>query len=408
MTEASDRSLPEPSRIRPRFVTGEELFRLMVSSVRDYAIFLLDPDGRIATWNEGAMRIKGYRDHEIIGRHFSVFYPESEVRAGKPEWELVVAADTGRFEDEGWRVRKDGTTFWANVVITAVRDATGELRGYAKVTRDLTARRQAELDRLERERREADAARLYASRLAELERAKTEFLNLASHELRGPLAVARGYISMVADGSLEPDRLVELAPIIEGKLAQMEGLVQKMLETARLDYDQLMMAIQEVNVSELVREQVEAMRPVLPTTHRLILDIAPGVIAQGDRERLRSVVVNLLDNALKYSPEGGDVTIKVAERAGRAFISVADQGVGIDSEDLQRIFDRFTRLEHPETMNVGGTGLGLFLSREIARRHGGDVMVESAPGAGSRFTVSIPQQPAGPPPLRVRRRPRTP
>ena len=399
--------MPAGTRGKPTLTAPEEHFRLLVESVLDYGIFMLDPEGRVASWNAGAERIKGWTAGEIIGRHFSIFYPREAKESGWPQHELSVATREGRFEDEGWRIRKDGTRFWANVVITAMFDHEGVLRGFAKVTRDLTMRRQAELERLDRERREADAARLYASRLAELERAKTEFLNLASHELRGPLAVARGYISMVADGSLEPVRLTELAPIIEGKLAQMEGLVQKMLETARLDYDQLMMAVQETDLSELVREQLEALRPVLPSAHRLTADIAPGIVAHADRDRLRSVVRNLLDNALKYSPEGGEVRVKVAERAGRAFISVADEGIGIDPEDLERIFDRFTRLEHPDTMNVGGTGLGLYLSREIARRHGGDILVESLPGSGSRFTMSIPQRPPDTEPLSVRGRRRT-
>ena len=132
------------------------MFQLLVSSVQDYAIFMLDPWGRIASWNEGAARIKGYAAQEIIGQHFSVFYPERDVSAGKPEWELIVAADTGRYEDEGWRVRKDGNQFWANVVITALRDESGNLKGFGKVTRDLTSRRRAELERVERERKEAD------------------------------------------------------------------------------------------------------------------------------------------------------------------------------------------------------------------------------------------------------------
>ena len=240
-----------------RLGTSEEMFRLLVDSVRDYAIFLLDPAGHVASWNLGAARIKGYQASEIIGKHFSAFYPPDDVRAGKPDWELVVAADSGRFEDEGWRVRRDGSRFWANVVITALRDGNGTLRGFGKVTRDLTARREAELERLDRERAEAEAARAHAARLAELEKTKTEFLNLASHELRGPLAVARGYISLLLDGSLSPDEFHEHAGVVAGRLAQMESLVQKMLETARLEYRHLNLKLAEVDVREIVREQVD-------------------------------------------------------------------------------------------------------------------------------------------------------
>ncbi len=382
----------EPALQLPPDREESDLFRLLVSSVQDYAIFLLDPTGRISSWNEGAARIKGYSAQEIIGKHFSVFYAADDVSAGKPDWELVVAADVGRFEDEGWRVRKDGSRFWANVVITALRDSTGGLRGFGKVTRDLTLRRQAEIDRLERERREADVLRSHAARLAELEKAKADFLNLASHELRGPLAVARGYVSMVIDGSLQPAQFLEVAPIVQWKLAQMEGLVGKMLETARLDYDHLHLSIGDVNLPDLARQQVEKASLLLTPAHRMTVDYGsdPELMVRGDRDRLASVVWNLLENAIKYSPEGGAVHVLVTHRMGRAFVSIADTGIGIEQEDFPRLFTRFTRLEHPATTSVGGTGLGLFLSREIARRHSGDILVESTPGKGSRFTLSLP------------------
>ncbi|HVH62459.1 MAG TPA: PAS domain S-box protein, partial [Candidatus Dormibacteraeota bacterium] len=164
-------------------------FALFVSNMVDYAIFMLDPHGKVVTWNEGAHRIKGYRASEIIGRHFSIFYPLEAVNSGKPESELEVAGRDGRYEEEGWRVRKDGTRFWASVVITAVRDQAGRLCGFGKVTRDLTERHLQEVEREAAREREADRLHSHADRLARLERTKTEFLNLASHELRGPLAV---------------------------------------------------------------------------------------------------------------------------------------------------------------------------------------------------------------------------
>ena len=377
---------------------SEQMFQLLVSSVQDYAIFMLDPWGRIASWNEGAARIKGYAAQEIIGQHFSVFYPERDVSAGKPEWELIVAADTGRYEDEGWRVRKDGNQFWANVVITALRDESGNLKGFGKVTRDLTSRRRAELERVERERKEADLLRAHAARLAELERTKTEFLNLASHELRGPLAVARGFLSLLLDGSITPGEFLRHAPVVEGRLSQIEWLVQKMLETARLEHDRFVVSLKDFDIVAVVREQIDAVKPLLSGAHHLTVDMLPAedLIVEGDRDRIGIAIVNLLDNAVKYSPEGGTIHVIVAAAAGRAFVSVSDQGIGIDTHDLPKLFGRFTRLHGDELTNIGGTGLGLYLAREIARRHGGDIIVESERGVGSRFTLSLALQPSAP------------
>jgi PAS domain S-box-containing protein len=373
----------------------EEMFKLLVSGVKDYAIFMLDPEGHIVTWNQGAERIKGYQAEQIIGKHFSVFYPQSEVRAGKPQWELVVAADEGRFEVEGIRVRRDGTTFWADVVITALRDEEGVLRGFAKVTRDITERKRAEELREERQRQEAEQLREHSRRMAQLESNKTEFLNLASHELRGPLVVARGYFSLLEDGSLTPEKFLEVAPLVSAKLAQMEVLVRQMLETARLESDQLDLSIEAVELGSVVEDQLRVVEPLLGDAHTLDVDLPEEeVTVWGDRTRLGAVILNLVDNAIKYSPGGGLIQVLLTIGGDRAFVSVRDHGLGISPENMHRLFTRFGRIDNPEARHIGGTGLGLYLSREIARRHGGDILVESIAKAGSRFTLSLPLESA--------------
>jgi PAS domain S-box-containing protein len=365
-------------------------FKLLVSNVVDYAIFMLDPTGHIVTWNEGAQRIKGYSAEEIIGRHFSVFYPPEEAQIQKPDWELEVAKRDGRYEEEGWRIRKDGSRFWANVVITALRDETGRLRGFGKVTRDLTEKRIREEARNAERDREAARLRAHADRMAELERTKTQFLNLASHELRGPLTVLRGYNSMLEDGAIPFDHIPAVARMLETKLAQMDRLIEQMLETARLEHEAAGAFDERFDLGDVVQEQVDVFRPISPR-HRFTVD-SDGVpmVVNGDRARIGTVVSNLIDNAVKYSPEGGDVHSTVRNLGSQIFFSVRDQGVGIAPEHMDTLFTRFGRLPTEANVSIPGTGLGLFLCREIATRHRGEVTVKSTLGEGSEFTLTLP------------------
>jgi PAS domain S-box-containing protein len=370
---------------------ADDAFRLLVSGVKDYAIFMLDTTGVIVSWNEGAERIKGYREDEIIGRHFSVFYEQSDIDAGKPDWELLVAERDGQLEDEGWRLRQDGTRFWASVIITALRDKSGVLRGFGKVTRDITDRKQAAERQAEQQRREGDKLRDHANRLAQLERTKSEFLNVASHELRGPLAVVRGYLSMLDDGTLSAAELPKYLPVMSGKLQQMELLVQQMLDTARLEASRFELRSELLDIRPLVERVVGSYRAFVESTHPITLSCPEQpVVVRGDPRRLETVVSNLLDNAIKYTPRAGPVRCLVARSARRVFVSVEDRGLGIPEAAMGRLFSRFGRIVTPENAHIDGTGLGLYLAREIARHHGGDILVESREGRGSRFTLTLP------------------
>ena len=365
-------------------------FALFISSVVDYAIFMLDPAGVIVTWNEGAQRIKGYRADEVIGRHFSIFYPAEDAKNRKPDWELEVAKRVGRYEEEGWRIRKDGTRFWASVVITALRDETGRLRGFGKVTRDLSERRAQEIQHNVERVREAMQLRAHAERMAELERTKSHFLNLASHELRGPLAVIRGYNSMLEDGTIAAEQIPAVARIVDAKLAQMDLLIEQMLETARLEDDTYELFRDTFDLRDVAQEQVDVFR-ALARDHSLVMAPDSGpLVVEGDRARIATVVANMLDNALKYSPGGGEILVTTGDRGANGFVSVRDEGLGISPRHLPLLFTRFGRLPTEQNVTIPGTGLGLFLCREIARRHGGDVEVESKPGVGSEFTLTVP------------------
>ncbi len=381
--------------LEPRGLPGvRDQFALLVSSVVDYAMFLLDPSGRIVTWNEGAQRIKGYSAEEAVGQHFSIFYPSDEAASGKPDWELEIARRDGRYEEEGWRLRKDGTRFWASVVITALRDETGELRGFGKVTRDLTERHIGEVEREAAREREAEQLRSHAERMAELEHTKAEFLNLASHELRGPLAVVRGYNSMFEDGTITGARVAPAARLIEAKLAQMDLLIEQMLETARLEYGDMTLHPSRFDLSSVARAQVDTFRP-LGLCHELVLDVpAEPVMVTADRGRIATVIANLLDNAIKYSPGGGEIRCTTGSgEDGGVFVTVLDQGLGIAPEHMDRLFTRFGRLPTSDNVTIAGTGLGLFLCREIASLHGATLTAESEQGEGSAFTLTLPAEP---------------
>jgi PAS domain S-box-containing protein len=359
---------------------SEERFRLLVASVVDYAIFMLDPDGYVSSWNLGAERIKGYRAHEIIGKHFSTFYPAEDVRAGKCDLELEVANRVGRFEDEGWRVRKDGTRFWANVVITPLREPkSGDLIGFAKITRDLTERRRAEAQQL-------DLAKTKAA-----VRMRDEFISIASHELRTPLTTLRMQAESIARAlrreTVDLQLVSRKVGMVSTQVDRLERLVDTLLDVSRIEAGRLELELREFDLSALVREVVKAFAVEIERHGCPVLVDDVPVSGTWDRSRIDQVVTNLLSNALKYG-DGRPVEVGVRALDGFAVLTVKDQGLGIAPENQKRIFERFERMAEAKTYS--GIGLGLWLSREIVEAHGGSIEVSSEVGEGSTFTVKLP------------------
>jgi PAS domain S-box-containing protein len=357
---------------------AEERYRLLVDSVKDYAIFMLDATGHVATWNAGAERINGFRAEEIIGRHFSQFYPEADVKAGKCEMELAGATRDGRFEDEGWRIRKDGSTFWANVVISAVRDRHGNLVGFSKVTRDLTERK-----RLEEER----AARLAAEQSS---RAKDEFLAMLGHELRNPLAPILTAIQLL---KLRGEEAVKEHEVIERQVNHMMTLVDDLLDVARATRGKLELRRKKLDLRVVLAKAIEIAGPLLEQrNHHFQLDVpAQALGVDGDEARLTQVFANLLNNAAKYTEPGGHISVKVSLSDGQVVVAVTDDGLGIDKDLLPRIFQLFVQGYRAADRAPGGLGIGLTLVCELIQMHGGKVTAESdGPGKGSTFTVRLP------------------
>jgi PAS domain S-box-containing protein len=379
------------SRLAQAIRHGGRIYQTMVESVRDYAIFLLDPSGYIVTWNEGAQRLKGYNADEIIGQHFSVFYPPEAIAIGHPQRELEIASAEGRFEEEGWRIRKDGTAFWANVVITAVRDEMGELIGFAKVTRDLTDRRRAEMRAIE------DARRVAQAESANV--AKSEFLTAMSHELRTPLNAIGGYAELLSLGLGGPTTPEQSDYIERIRRSQQHLLriISDLLNFSRIEAGQLNYDMSEFSLSEVIGAVVPLIEPQARAkgVSFAVDDANQECDAVADRAKVEQVLLNLLSNAVKFTKAGGHIGVACRAEEKVARIIVSDTGVGIADDKLEAIFEPFVQLGRSLSSAHEGTGLGLSISRDLARAMHGDLTVTSTAGAGSMFTLSLPR-PAAP------------
>ncbi len=371
---------------------GEEAFRLLVEAVQDYAIFLLSPDGHVRTWNPGAERAKGYAASEIIGRHFSVFYTPDEREAGRPQELLGRAAEQGRVEDEGWRVRKDGTRFWADVILTALRDEDGALYGFAKITRDLTERRRAEEQQrnliVEQHARAAAEEALIV---------RDRFLSVASHELKTPVATlqlsAESLLRARDLGRLDDARLETGLHRMLRSTGRLSALVSELLDVSLLSAERDGQERKPTDLVALINEVAARFADVVEDESRIVVDAPARAVVMADASRLDQVFTNLIDNSLKYSSDMEPIEVRVAEDPDGVTVTVADRGIGLDAATEARLFEAFSR--GANASHVPGLGLGLFITHQIVERHGGRIEAQHAPdGVGSVFRVWLPKEPA--------------
>ena len=484
------------------FPHADRWYRLLIENTQDYAIFMLDLEGRVVTWNIGAERLKGYRADQVLGRHFSIFYSRDAAEKGWPDWELEIAKSNGHFEDEGWRIRRDGSRFWANIVISAIRDESGVIRGFSKITRDLTGRHRNEealrmreehfrvlveglrdnalftidaeglvtswnagaeritgytaadvlgrsFDQLyspadpatDQPRRQMSAARetgrseeegwclrrdgvSYIARIAlttigddqgaprgftvmisdltqskrvedleESERQMIEFLAMLGHELRNPLAPIRNAVSLMNAKDVSPSTLQWSSRVVARQVEHLTRLVDDLLDVSRLTRGKINMRREPVELVAAVTSAIESSRPLIDSRrHRLEIDLTDEkLIVVGDVTRLAQVVLNLLNNAAKYTLEGGVIQLSMRREGHEAVIRVTDNGIGISPDLSARVFDLFVQGERALDRTEGGLGIGLTLVQRLVAMHDGRVEV-SSPGAGlgSEFVVHLP------------------
>ncbi|CAI9409136.1 Sensor histidine kinase RcsC [Nocardioides sp. T2.26MG-1] len=364
---------------------SEARFRLLVENVEDYAIFMLSPEGLVESWNAGAQRIKGYVESEIVGRHFRTFYPPEVQAARHPEHELELALRDGHYEEEGWRVRKDGSRFWASVLITTVHDQTGRHIGFAKITRDTTSRREI----LEERERAATALAEANAQLQQAAEDQAHFLAVTAHELRTPVGVLAGTAEMLtAHGpELSAEERRELLEGMSSSATRLRRLLTDLLTASRLQASALELELEAVDVDDLVETAARAARRSHPDVE-IEVGAEPGLVVQGDRDRLAQAVDNLVANALRHGVPPVRVSARASGEDGAVVeIEVRDGGQGVRAEMRDRLFDRFAT-----GRSGGGTGLGLYIVRQLARSHHGDATYRPGDaGTSGSFVVTLPR-----------------
>jgi PAS domain S-box-containing protein len=375
-------------------------FAALSENVRDYAIFLLNPEGIITFWGEGARLMKLWSQDEAEGAHLRLLYPDGGSEDGTAEAHLQQAAEQGEYTGEGHRQRGDGSTFWGGITLTALRGDEGELLGFTKVTRDLTARRAADA-----------ALRAAHTASEEASQAKSLFLATISHEIRTPLTAIMAFtelLEMEIGGPLTEKQRHQLRRIAFSS-QHLLSLVNDVLDFSRLEAGRLNVKSTSIRLGPVVND---AMQVVGPSAAERGVELSDAVSAfaeelwcQADAERVRQILLNLLTNAVKFTEPGGRITVSAGTAAQPApgfqgegtgpwvFVRIEDTGIGIPANRIPAIFEAFEQADMSHNRVHGGSGLGLAISQSLARKMGGDLTVRSEPGTGSAFFLWLPATP---------------
>jgi PAS domain S-box-containing protein len=383
------------------------LYTLVAENVRDYAIFLMDPNGIIECWGESARLMKWWTKPQAEGSHLRMLYPDGGSDDGTAESHLSIAAETGEYNGEGYRVRNDGSTFWAYVTLTALRSVDGKLVGFTKTTRDFSARRAVESSLIQK----LDAAAAAAEPPPQDARINRQVADL-SHELRTPLNAIMGSLSLMADSVAESDPNHAHIERMVRNSRHLLAIVEDVLQLARSESGQLAITPGRQRLGMVIEDALADVETQAARSNVAIVNAVSAFASDlpywGDEDRVRQIIVNLLTNAVKFTNGGGRVTVSGgtgetvagASLSGRgpwAYVRIEDTGRGIASEQLHSIFEPFHQSDVSDQQS--GTGLGLAISRQLARMMGGDIVAESQVGVGSRFTLWLPMAESEPVPL---------
>jgi PAS domain S-box-containing protein len=369
---------------------SDEPFRLLVQGIRDYALFMLDEGGRIKIWNEGAERLQSYSGDEAQSIPFAYFFSNQDIVAGRPRELLNLAKQNGSSEQEAWVYRKDGSKFWAKISASALKDKAGKLCGYAVVTQDTSAQKEAELI-LQKAKKTAEEAN----------RAKGIFLAKMSHEIRTPLSAILGFSELLGDTNLNSSDRQEFLTNIQRNGAQLQNLINDLLDLSKLEAKRLDIERIPFEISVLL-EHIRGFATAEIYNKKKMIDFktvvessVPNVISS-DPTRIKQILFNIIGNSIKFT-EGGSITLTVSAQDSHSRqhqkilrCVVRDTGIGLSQDQQQRLFQPFAQADDSVTRKYGGTGLGLVLSQELARQMGGDlVLVRSELGKGSEFAVEL-------------------
>lgn len=399
-TDAASRGSAARVQVHDGRPTAEDLMRLIVENAREYAIFSLDTARRITTWNTGAERLLGYAENEVLGLSADIIFTPEDRAAGAPQAEFQQALTEGRADDDRFHQRKDGSVFWASGVMMAMHDAAGQAVGCVKILRDQTEMRRTQ-QALERSQAELTAALLEKEQArAALEAAnvaKDRFLAVLSHELRTPLTPVVMAVQLLLRRADLPPGAREALEMIQRNIRIESHLIDDLLDLTRIARGTLEIVREPVDLHQAIQAAVEICGPDFEARQQrfsLALE-APRAHLVGDARRLQQVVWNLLKNASKFTPQGGEISLATAQQADRLVVTVRDSGTGIDPQALPHIFDAFVQGGTWVAREFGGLGLGLAISQATVEAHGGGLRAHSAGhGQGATFTVELPR--AGP------------